>query len=230
MKTKAGIIIIILSFIGSLNPYWLIFTVPIFLIGITFLWSGENNFWIKISWTVLPLILWYPYFLLFMYLSGTIGSATAQKFDFIFDESFEGRAVLIGNIPCGQEVNIRDGREQIYVPDNGVALYQGEVKFGYINHRYYRRTKGEKLTELRKRANHMYFEGEKNPPPENLVGVWLRENGTKIFNTCESKIECHSMVLVVSSKDSIEKYYDFHYLRSFEILADSLFKSCELEY
>ena len=229
MKYKIGITIIILSFLGSLIPYWLIFTIPAFVIGDLVVWLSKKKPWSKLAWTVLPVALWYPSLMLFMYLNGTIGTATAQKLDFIFNEDFKGRAVLIGKIPCGQRVKIKDDREQIFVPDNGVILYQGEVEFGYVNHNYYQKTVNGDLKELPKRANYMYFESEENPPPKDIIGVWFRESGAITVNIPKPKIEYQTMVLVVGSKDSIEKYYDFHYLKNFENLADSLVRNCELK-
>jgi putative effector of murein hydrolase LrgA (UPF0299 family) len=228
MKFKIGIAIITFSFLGSLIPYWLVFTIPAFTIGAVVLWLSKKKTWIKVAWTTLPVALWYPSFMLFMYLDGTIGIARAQKIDFIFSEDFKGRAVLVGSIPCGQGVSLKNEREQVFVPDNGVILYQGEIEFGYINHKYYQKTKSGGLIELPKRANYMYFDDEENPPPTDVPGVWLRGSGIRKVNVPKPQIEYQTMDLVVGSKDSLDKYYDFHYLKNFENLTDSLVRSCEL--
>tara|TARA_R100001369_G_C3287445_1_gene163260 strand:- start:576 stop:875 length:300 start_codon:yes stop_codon:yes gene_type:complete len=99
MKRKIGIIIV-LSFLISFNPYWLIFGVPLFLIGIILLLLSRKSIKSKLIWILTPIILWYPFMQLFFYLMGTIGTATAQKLDLICPTTFEGKAIIISNMPC----------------------------------------------------------------------------------------------------------------------------------
>jgi hypothetical protein len=227
MTKKIGIIIIVLTFLVSLNPYLLIFTVPVFLLGSILVWVSKGKILTKALWTILPIILWYPSFLVFMYLSGTIGTATAQKLDFIFSENFIGRVEIVSNIPCGQEKIIKEGREQLFIPDNGIFLYKEEIRTGYVNHKYYRQDKNGILKEMPSLANYMFWDSEKNQPAKDTIGVYLRETGSKTSLVPEPKIEYSSMVLVVSSQDSTDKYYDFHYLSRFETEVDSLVRECE---
>ena len=121
-KYIIGLTIIVLTFLVSLNPYLLIFTIPIFLIGVGLLWFSKTKILKKILWTVLPLILWYPLMHLFFYLSGIIGTATAQKLDFNFPDNFKGKAIVIQQIDCGQEILKKDGREQLNFPENGISV------------------------------------------------------------------------------------------------------------
>jgi hypothetical protein len=83
-----------------------------------------------------------------MYLSGVIGTATAQKLDFIFDADFEGKVLVVENIKCGQPVKVVNGREQLFIPKHGILLYQGEIKTGYVNHKYYKITTNKQKAEL----------------------------------------------------------------------------------
>lgn len=125
-----GKLIIVLTSIASLNPYLLIFTIPAFSLGAIFIWISNLKTKAKALWTILPVLLWYPSFSLFMVLSGIIGAATSQKLDFIFPINFEGKAIVIENMPCGQPVRVLNGREQLFVPESGVLLYQSELKGG----------------------------------------------------------------------------------------------------
>lgn len=229
MIGKIGIGIIVLTFVlSAMSPYILLFTIPAFIIGAALLWFSKRKTFAKILWTVFPIVLWYPSFFLFMYLSGTIGKATAQKFDFIFPKGFKGNVILVGNISCGQPIKIKDRREQLFFPDNGILLYQGDVKMGYVNHKYYYKLDNGELQILPDRASYMYFDDNKTPPPTNLVGVWLGGTGSTTNMEDEPTIEYSSINLTVDSKDSIESFrYDFQHQKQFEKLTNSLIRDCE---
>lgn len=227
MKARIGVILIVAAFLTSLTYYLLLFAFPVFIVGAILVWLSNKNLRTKLGWTVAPVVLWYPGFATLMYLSGTIGSATAQKFDFIFDKDFEGRVVVVGDISCGQKVTIKNGREQLSIPKNGILLYQGEVEVGYVNHKYYRKSANGKLEELPERANYMYFDSEPNPPPTNVVGVWLGGTGNHTVYVPEPQIEYKSMRLTVTSADSISKYFDFHYLNEVDSITDNLVRECK---
>ena len=228
MTGKIGIGLIVLTFVlSAMSPYVLMFTIPVFIFGVVLIWLSKRKILAKILWTVLPVILWYPAFGTFMFLYGTIGTATAQKFDFIFPSGFKGDVILVGNISCGQPVQKKDDREQLFVPSNGILLYQGEVQTGYVNHKYYYQLDNGNLQTLPDRANYMYFDGEKNPPPTNDVGVWLGGTGSTANSETEPTIEYSSMTLTVDSKDSISLHYDFQKERRFQNMTDSLIRDCE---
>lgn len=222
-----GKAIIIVTFIASLNPYLLIFTAPVFILGTILLWFSKSKFLTKTLWTILPVILWFPAFYLFMYLSGTIGTATAQKLDFIFPLDFVGKVIIIEKIPCGQPPKVVDGREQLFIPKNGILLYQGELKAGYVNHKYYRLQANDQKIELPERSNYMYFDSVPKKPNSKIVGAWLLGTGSKTLNEPKPVIEYSFMYLLVSSNDSTEKYYEFNYVKDFENLTDSLIRHCK---
>ena len=194
MIGKIGIGIIVLTFIVSLNIYLLLFTIPVFVLGVLLVWFSKKKVLTKTLWSVLPVILWYPSFKTFYYLSGTIGTATAQKFDFIFPNGFKGSAIVVGNISCGQPVKIKDGREQLLFPSNGILLYQGKADAGYINHKYYYQINKDSLLPLPDRASYMYFDDEKNQPPSDVVGVWLGGIQATSNSETEPTIEYSSML------------------------------------
>ena len=227
MKGKIGIVIIILSFLISLNPYWLIFGIPLFLIGIISLLLSRKSIKSKLIWILTPIILWYPSMLLFFYLMGTIGTATAQKLDLIFPENFEGKAIVISNMPCGKEIEIIDNREQLKIPESGILLYKGDLKSGYINNQYFKISKDGKKTEIPTRANYMYFEDSENIPNESVEGIWLSGGGTKYNPNPNGGINYSYREFVISSKDSLEKWNDFKSSRKLDRVTDSLVESCK---
>ena len=227
MKGKIGIVIIILSFLISLNPYWLIFGIPLFLIGIISLLLSRKSIKSKLIWILTPIILWYPSMLLFFYLMGTIGTAKAQKLDLIFPENFEGKAIVISNMPCGKEIEIIDNREQLKIPESGILLYKGDLKSGYINNQYFKISKDGKKTEIPTRANYMYFEDSENIPNESVEGIWLSGGGTKYNPNPNGGINYSYREFVISSKDSLEKWNDFKSSRKLDRVTDSLVESCK---
>lgn len=229
MKFRIGIIIIILTFIGSLNPYWLIFTVPVFLLGVLLVFISKKTLKRKILWTALPILAWYPGMQLFFYLSGTIGTATAQKIDMIFPSDFKGRAIIISEMTCGQPIEIIDDREQLVFPDNGILLYQGEIESGYVNHKYFFIDQNGDKTEIPKRDLSMYWASESNQPDSTITGVWLGGMGSTHINHPKPETEFSYMFLTVSSKQNRNYYFDFHYLKKFENETDSLVQNCKKE-
>lgn len=219
-----GKVIIVLAFVVSLNFYLLIFTVPFFCLGVIAIWFSKENSWTKVLWTALPVLLWYPVGFLFMYLSGVIGNATAQKLDFIFPPNFEGKVIVIENMPCGQPVKVENGREQLFVPANGVLLYQGKLKDGYVNHRYYQLQPSGYTKELQDGASDVYADSDKEKTNTTTVTARLVSTGN---GTIAEGIDYSFMDLLVAAKNNATSYYDFQYKSKFKALTDSLIKQCK---
>ncbi|SIR50565.1 hypothetical protein SAMN05421545_3963 [Pontibacter lucknowensis] len=166
---------------------------------------------------------------LFFYLSGTIGTATAQKIDMVFPADFKGRAIIVSEMPCGQPIKIVDGREQLIFPDNGILLYQGEIKTGYINHNYYFLSPNGVRIEIPKRELYMYWDNEPNKPDSTITGIWLGGMGSTHINSPKPETDYSYMFLTVASKENRDDYFDFHYLKAFENETDSLVQNCNKE-
>ncbi|WP_299307399.1 hypothetical protein [uncultured Psychroserpens sp.] len=227
MKAKIGIGIIIIAFLVCLNPYLLIFGIPLFIIGIIILLLSDKKLKTKLIWILTPIILWYPTMHLFFYLMGTIGTATAQKLDLIFPENFKGKAIVVSDMPCGEEIEIIDDREQLRIPENGILLYKGNLKSGYINNRYFRIDSEEKKTEIPFRANYMYWEDSENKPDESVIGIWLSGGGTSYNPSPNGGINYSFREFVISSKDSLKKWSEFKRSRELERITDSLVAKCK---
>ena len=229
MKDKKyiiGLTIIILTFFVSLNPYLLIFTVPVFLIGVGLLWFSKTKILTKTLWTVLPLLFWYPSMHLFFYLSGIIGTATAQKLDFNFPDNFKGKAIVVQQIDCGQEILKKDGREQLNFPENGILLYNGKIESGYINHQYFYVTNTGDRKKIPERANYMFWDEVKTKTSSSEVGVWFEGMGMATQIPSDKLSEYKYLEMIVSSKDSLKKYYDFQYNKRTDSLKFEIMKQC----
>lgn len=210
----------------SLNPYLLIFTVPAFIIGVGILWFSKTKILAKTLWTVLPLLFWYPSMHLFFYLSGIIGTATAQKLDFNFPDNFKGKAIVVQQIDCGQEIVKKDGREQLNFPENGILLYKGKIESGYINHQYFYVTNTGDRKKIPERANYMFWDDAKTKTSSSEVGVWFEGMGMATQIPADKLSEYKYLEMIVSSKDSLEKYYDFQYNKRTDSLKYEIMKQC----
>lgn len=225
VKAKIGTIIIVIAFVLSANPYFLVFAVPFLLIGLLFTWISGMSISRKLFWTVSPILLWYPAVLTFMYISGVIGKWNAQKLDFIFPEGFQGSVIISSKIPCGLPVMVTNGREQIAVPSSGIVLYQGKIESGFIDHRYFQIIGGDQKL-VRELDDYMWWEESKEKPPTNLPGVFLGSSGTRYVGTQEPAFEYNILALTLSSKDSLANFHRFQYTQRMENLADSLINLC----
>lgn len=126
-------------------------------------------------------------------------------------------------MPRGQPVKVINGREQLDIPKQGILLYQGNLQTGYVNHKYYILTPDGQKDELPERANYMYFDSEKHKPNKEAIGAWLLDTGSGT----NTKGRTYSfMDLLIASKDSADKYYEFKYDRHFHELTDSLINQC----
>jgi len=92
-------------------------------------------------------ILWYPLTALWLYIYSQIGMARAQKRDFIVSHDFKGTITLVES-KCAEQTEIIDERLQFNVPDNGVVLYDGELKSGFIDERTYQITQDGSKTQI----------------------------------------------------------------------------------
>jgi hypothetical protein len=149
--------------------------------------------------------------------------ATTQKLDFIIPGGFRGNVIIVGNMPCGQKKILKNGREQLFIPPNGILIYQEKLEYGYVDHHYYFSFGNDKLVTIPERYNYMYFESEKKPSPRNVVGAWLGGTGNR---TIGKKAYFEFMTLTIESKDSIDKHSNFIKERQFENLTDSLVTRC----
>lgn len=204
---KTGIILIILSWIACLNPYWIIFGGPVFIIGLLIVWLSKIKLKTKLLTTFLPLLLWYPGMLAFVFLA----SKHMTPETFLIPKDFRGQITLIYNEPCGQTVPKVDGRLIYKIPDNGVMILTNKFETGIIDQEYYfvdnNWNKIEKIPELiQQDFNEDYtLEKNRNEPPRNQVGIFLlgTASGSSAMN---ENYEFHMMA--VTSWDNFRVQYD----------------------
>ena len=116
---KIGLVLIILSFIACIiSFYFIIFGLPIFLIGMTVVLFSKTQFKTKLITTILPIILWLPATYIFLYFYGLTTPET-----FLIPSTLEKRFRVIYDEKCGVEPKYENGRRIIVIPYNGVLMY-----------------------------------------------------------------------------------------------------------
>lgn len=218
--------IIGLTFLASLDPYLLIYTIPVFIIGSIILWKSESTSLTKALWISLPIVLWLPAIQLSSYLLGVTMASEAQKIDFIFPANYAGKAIIIEKIPCGQPKKIINHREQLFIPKNGVLLYQGDIEEGYTDYKYYKLLPSGKRMEISQIITNINPNKASDNSGMPQVNVWLIGAGGATLNEPKPVIKYSFIELLISPKDSVHKYYRTDYEKRFEDLTDSIVRQC----
>ena len=91
----------------------------------------------------------------------------AQKRDYIIPEDYIGRIAVVES-ECGLTPEKKDGRLQFVIPSNGVYLFDGELKSGILDEKYYVRKQSGERVEIKAiyRDTEIDTSGEKR-----IVGV-----------------------------------------------------------
>lgn len=215
-----GLVILTIGWIGCLNPYWIMFVGPVFILGLGIIWFSKQRILIKILLTLLPILFWYPGFLAFMY----IGSKRMTPETFLIPSHFRGQITLIYNEPCGELIEEVDGRLIYRVPDNGILICKNKLETGIIDHEYYFVDKewnrvGKIDMLIQQDFNESYTrERNEKEPPRNKVGLFL--NGTGVRGGTKDDFVYHEMHL--NSWDSLRAYKSSRH----EKIVDSLLTLC----
>ena len=229
MKNKKyifGLILIIITFLLSTTIYYAIFTIPFFLIGVALVWSSETKKTNKILWTIVPLLLIVPAIWTFQFVYEKLGMALAQKVDFNFPKGFQGKAVVVQNIECGQNIYKIKGREQLNLPENGILLYKGTIESGFINHKYFYVTKSKSKIELPERPYYLDWKENVNTYNHSEVGVWTF---TESFATLvPPELEKYTYFeLIIASKNTKKRFTEFEYEIKLDSVKYHLMKNCK---
>jgi uncharacterized protein DUF6843 len=216
-----GLTVLTIGWIGCLNPYWIIFVGPVFLVGLVVVWFSKQRLLIKGLLTLLPFLLWYPGFLAFMY----FGSSRMTPETFLIPNTFRGQITLIYNEPCGQLIQEIDGRLIYKIPDNGVLICKNKLETGIIDHQYYFvDNNGDRISKIdmliQQDFNESYtLEKNEKEPPRDKVGLFLGGTGG---GSTENNDQFVFHEMHVNSWDSLRVYES----RRHDKLVDSLLNLC----
>ena len=219
---KIGLSITLISWLVCLNPYWIIFGGPFFLIGIIIIWFSSADLKSKLLSTILPIILWYPGLLGFI----SLGAKHMTPETFLVPKDFRGQITLIYEESCGETIPKVNGRLIYKIPDNGVLILANKFETGIIDQEYYfvdnNWNKTEKIPSLiQQDFNEDYtLEKNKNEPPRNKVGLFLLGTGSgSTFKNNDYKFH----MMAVNSWDSFRVQINSGI---FDTLVDSLLFQC----
>ena len=156
-----------------------------------------------------------------------IDTANSQKIDLIYPENFTGESIVIGESKCGQEKIIKAGREQLYIPQNGVLLYKGTFEpYDLINHHHYYRGQNDSLKLIPFRnTNGMFGDALNNRPPDDMKVVWGSGVGPKEINGNYLKATC--LYSKIGSLDSIRRYDKLKLYEKIDETTEKVILNCQ---
>ncbi len=160
LKSKnyiSGLFLVSLSFIAGVLSYYLIYLViPVFLLGVIFIFGSDANIRIKLATVIAPLFLYFP----IMHIVFSLYSKT-DPVKFIIPADYEGQFCVVYGEKCGTSpIKIAD-TIILSIPDNGILILQAKYKPGIVSHQFYLKNKNgnsKKINEvysLKDVNNHM---------------------------------------------------------------------------
>jgi hypothetical protein len=180
MKKEIGIAIISIALIISVaSPYAvLLIGIPVFAIGLICLWISKTNRKTKLLWSIIPPILWFPLTALWLFIYNSIGQINAQKKDFYVNDNFKGSFTVVES-KCGKEPIIENDRLQFKIPENGVYLFNGELKSGHIDERVFRVNKDGTTSRIEDKQWPTKNEEKDTSGVEEIIGTRFGSFGTR---------------------------------------------------
>jgi hypothetical protein len=113
-----GLTLITISFIACVvSFYLLVFGIPTFLVGAILIFLSKQNINTKLLTTLIPLILYVPITLIFLYVYNYSTPKTI-----LIPKNFEGNLRVVYDENCGRNYDKTDGVETLTFPDNGILI------------------------------------------------------------------------------------------------------------
>ena len=208
MKSAAyniGLTLVILGFIICIiSFYFLIFGVPIFLIGATLIFISKKTLLTKFTSILVPIILWLPATWTFLYFNGMTTPET-----YLIPKDFHGSFRIIYGEECGIVPIEENGRRIFEIPDDGILIIKNKQEAGWIDNEYYLVDKsGNKIkvpmlydfTDMETKKTGVYMSGT------GASGGPMSNGGS----STESPLAIHySDFFVASSDTSYNDDYDY---------------------
>ena len=101
----------------------------------------------------------------------------AQKRDYIVDENFSGRIVIVES-KCGKVPPIKEERIQFHIPENGIYFFNGELKSGVIDENYYYKKSNGQLVKIKGYFSKEEIDKSDSLSKEHLIGTFGGSFGT----------------------------------------------------
>jgi hypothetical protein len=182
-KFIVGSVLSLLGFLTCINPWFLIFGVPVLIIGLILIWMSDAKNLTKVLLTIAPVILWYPGMGALYYIYSEKSRSTPETF--LVPEDFRGEITIIYDEPCGITVPEENGRLVYRIPDNGILIITNPFEPGIIDHEYYWIDKNGQITGQipgfgkRKFNDDSLLTKNPNEPLRNKVRVIIGGTGSR---------------------------------------------------
>ena len=138
-----GSFLIFTSFIACVYSFYLlIFGIPVFLIGCLLVFISNKKIVKKILFTVVPLILYIPSTILFLFLYNY-----SKPKNILIPSDFSGQLKVIYEEACGSKYEKVDGLKTLNFPENGVLILNEKFD-SHVNFKYFLIDKFGNKTEI----------------------------------------------------------------------------------
>lgn len=220
IKYNIGQTLVILTFIAcAISYYLLIFGLPIFIFGAILIFISKKTFKTKILSTIVPIGLWLPTTIIFLYFYSKTTPET-----YLIPQDFHGKFRVIYGEQCGIEPKEEDGRRVLEIPSNGILIIKPKFEAGTVDHEYYLVDKNGHKTKVP-----MLF--DYNDSKKIKFGVFLDGTGSIAgqipdgTSSSESPLAIHISDFYVLNGDTTQKE-DYKFESRFDSLTSANVDLC----
>ncbi len=211
-----------IGYLVSINPYFLIFGVPIFVIGIVLVFLSKKKLYVKILTLVIPPLLYIPGFWALIY----FGSEHQTPVTYYIPSEYRGEVAIVFDEDCGQNPEFVDERRLYDIPEDGVLITQFIKESGILDHEYYLIDSAGNKTSIpfldsRDFKESWNYADSTKEPSRDLVGVFLQ--GTSFYHSAD--LEYSSQNIFVGSYNDRDMH-DFKRDIAFDSTAEHKLINC----
>ena len=207
----AGLILIIIGTIILLIPWFFIFGIPVFLLGVIFAWLSRTTLLRKLLMTLVPIVICPLVYALFL----NFGTAHVTPATYLIPENFRGKIRIFYEEPCGQKLQMVDERNIFNIPDNGILILQNKLETGIVDNEYYfADKKGNKIRKIDEMIQQDFNEDytttkNEHEPSRNKIGLFFGGTAhTTLLNEKEQTYEYMFVLCWDSMRVFKEAYSD----------------------
>ncbi len=127
--------------------YYLIYlAIPVFLLGVIFIFGSNANIRIKLATVIAPLLLYFP---IMHFIFSEYGKTDPVKF--MIPADYEGQFCVVYGEKCGTIPKAISDTMILIIPDDGILIIPTLYKPGIVNHQFYLKDKNgnsKKINEV----------------------------------------------------------------------------------
>ena len=176
-----GLSLIIVSFLFAVMSYYMLFfCIPAFIIGLLFLWFSSANTRNKILLTFLPILLYFPFSIGFLYWNNY------QPYtDVYLPIGFSGSVRLVYNENCASAISINQKKRSIHIPPTGIFLCKDSLESGSAAYHFYIPDEKGEMQKLK--LNGPFGDKDKNVKEVFFLGTTIFDAEEENYKILENK-------------------------------------------